>query len=55
MGREFKLLCDNTKLYAYGYVVMRACAPVWHEKAGEINLLIPRCYVGMTLLSEGIL
>lgn len=43
------------KLCAYGYVLTKACAPIWHQKAGEINLLIPRCYVGMTLLSEGTL
>ena len=55
MGKEFKLLCDNTKLYAYGYVVTKACVRRRRQKAGEINPLIPGCYVVMTLLSAGTL
>ena len=41
------------KLCAYDYVVMKAFVPTWHQKVGEINPLIPGCYVGMTLLSAG--
>ena len=55
MGREFELLCDNTKLYVYGYVVTKACVRIWHQKAGAINPLIPRYYVAMTLFSAGAL
>ena len=55
MGREFELLCNNTKLYAYGYVVTKPCVRIWHQKAGAINPLIPGCYVVMTLLSAGAL